>query len=63
MIAYGDDVVGTVAITNASWEMESAALGYQVDEAWQDRRIGLVACLPLSHSFSQRRHCGASQPW
>jgi len=40
ILAVGDEPVGTVALTHASWSMGYAEVGYHVDEVWQGRGIG-----------------------
>jgi len=45
MIAQGEAVVGTVAITNASWEMGYAELGYQIDEDRHGEGLGTLGVM------------------
>ncbi len=40
ILLVGEEAVGTVALTHASWSMGYAEVGYHVDEAWQGRGVG-----------------------
>lgn len=46
-VRVGDEVVGTVAVPQVWWSMETAEIAYHLDEAWIGRGVGAAAVRAL----------------
>jgi RimJ/RimL family protein N-acetyltransferase len=46
-VRVGDEIVGTVAVPQVWWAMETAEIAYHLDEAWIGRGVGTAAVRAL----------------